>query len=112
MQVAAYDKTQNKMAFFDPSRKQDFLFISGTKVYFSLGHKNADLFLFFFSFISSIIPVVSEHGWYILQMRNLAQNKETPPNGFMCPGGWQVLVEYYDTFAHSNNGKIPQTVPA
>lgn len=34
-QVAAYDKTQNKMAFFDPSRAQDFVFISGTKVSFS-----------------------------------------------------------------------------
>lgn len=33
-QVAAYDKTQMKMAFFDPSRAQDFLFISGTKVKF------------------------------------------------------------------------------
>ena len=32
LQVAAYDKTQGKMAFFDPSRPQDFLFISGTKV--------------------------------------------------------------------------------
>jgi len=31
-QVAAYDKVQKKMAFFDPSRAQDFLFISGTKV--------------------------------------------------------------------------------
>ncbi|KAL5785646.1 hypothetical protein ACOSQ2_008038 [Xanthoceras sorbifolium] len=30
--VAAYDKTQGKMAFFDPSRAQDFLFISGTKM--------------------------------------------------------------------------------
>lgn len=34
MQVAAYDKTQGKMAFFDASRPQDFVFISGTKVYF------------------------------------------------------------------------------
>ncbi|VDD86238.1 unnamed protein product [Enterobius vermicularis] len=30
--VAAYDKKQKKMAFFDPSRKDDFLFISGTKM--------------------------------------------------------------------------------
>ncbi|PSN35865.1 Bifunctional 3'-phosphoadenosine 5'-phosphosulfate synthase [Blattella germanica] len=30
--VAAYDKTKNKMAFFDPQRKQDFEFISGTKM--------------------------------------------------------------------------------
>ncbi|WJZ87173.1 hypothetical protein VitviT2T_006574 [Vitis vinifera] len=74
--VAAYDKTQNKMAFFDPSRAQDFLFISGTK------------------------------------MRTLAKNKENPPDGFMCPGGWEVLVEYYDSLVPSNNGKVPETVPA
>ncbi len=30
--VAAYDKTTSKMAFFDPKRKDDFLFISGTKM--------------------------------------------------------------------------------
>uniref|UniRef100_A0A6V7QSN7 Sulfate adenylyltransferase n=1 Tax=Ananas comosus var. bracteatus TaxID=296719 RepID=A0A6V7QSN7_ANACO len=30
--VAAYDKKQRKMNFFDPSRKDDFLFISGTKM--------------------------------------------------------------------------------
>ncbi|KAF4351665.1 hypothetical protein F8388_024498 [Cannabis sativa] len=76
--VAAYDKTQGKMAFFDPSRHQDFIFISGTK------------------------------------MRTLAKNKENPPEGFMCPGGWQVLVEYYDSLAApAENGKvIPQAVPA
>lgn len=30
--VAAYDKSVNEMAFFDPKRKNDFLFISGTKM--------------------------------------------------------------------------------
>ncbi|VDN03763.1 unnamed protein product [Thelazia callipaeda] len=30
--VAAYDKTQGKMAFFDPSRSDDFIFISGSKM--------------------------------------------------------------------------------
>lgn len=30
--VAAYDKTKKKMAFFEPERKQDFDFISGTKM--------------------------------------------------------------------------------
>uniref|UniRef100_A0A0N5C7E2 APS kinase n=1 Tax=Strongyloides papillosus TaxID=174720 RepID=A0A0N5C7E2_STREA len=30
--VAAYDKKANKMSYFDPSRKDDFLFISGTKM--------------------------------------------------------------------------------
>ncbi|KAH7444870.1 hypothetical protein KP509_02G094800 [Ceratopteris richardii] len=61
--VAAYDKSQNAMAFFDPSRSDDFIFISGTK------------------------------------MRNFAKNGENPPDGFMCPGGWQVLVEYYKSLA-------------
>lgn len=70
--VAAYDKTQGKMAFFDPSRAQDFLFISGTK------------------------------------MRTLAKNKENPPDGFMCPGGWKVLVDYYESLSTSENGKVPQ----
>ncbi|XP_057771519.1 ATP sulfurylase 1, chloroplastic-like [Salvia miltiorrhiza] len=75
--VAAYDKTQSKMAFFDPSRAQDFVFISGTK------------------------------------MRNLAKNRENPPDGFMCPGGWEVLVEYYDSLAPAaSNGKLPQPVAA
>ncbi|GLU08080.1 hypothetical protein SLE2022_250060 [Rubroshorea leprosula] len=74
--VAAYDKTQGKMAFFDPSRAQDFLFISGTK------------------------------------MRTLAKNKENPPDGFMCPGGWKVLVEYYDTMLPAGNGRVPEAVPA
>ena len=30
--VAAYDHTVNKMAFFDPARKSDFDFISGTRM--------------------------------------------------------------------------------
>nr|XP_043623363.1 ATP sulfurylase 1, chloroplastic-like [Erigeron canadensis] len=74
--VAAYDKKQQKMEFFDPSRAQDFLFISGTK------------------------------------MRTLAKNKENPPDGFMCPGGWEVLVEYYDSLAANDTGRIPQPIPA
>ncbi|KAJ7979971.1 ATP sulfurylase [Quillaja saponaria] len=74
--VAAYDKTQGRMAFFDPSRPQDFVFISGTK------------------------------------MRTLARNKENPPDGFMCPGGWKVLVDYYDSLVPAGSEKVPETVPA
>ncbi|KAF8022715.1 hypothetical protein BT93_F0277 [Corymbia citriodora subsp. variegata] len=59
--VAAYDMVEKKMAFFDPSRAKDFLFISGTK------------------------------------MRTFARNGENPPDGFMCPGGWEVLVKYYES---------------
>ncbi|XP_022941299.1 ATP sulfurylase 2 [Cucurbita moschata] len=57
--VAAYDTVAKEMAFFDPSRAKDFLFISGTK------------------------------------MRTFARTGENPPDGFMCPGGWKVLVNYY-----------------
>ncbi|CAL5383478.1 unnamed protein product [Camellia sinensis] len=57
--VAAYDTVEKRMAFFEPSRAKDFLFISGTK------------------------------------MRTYARNGENPPDGFMCPGGWEVLVKYY-----------------
>ncbi|KAK1419256.1 hypothetical protein QVD17_28420 [Tagetes erecta] len=74
--VAAYDKTQQKMEFFDPSRPQDFVFISGTK------------------------------------MRTLAKNKENPPDGFMCPGGWEVLVEYYESLAANDSGRVPEPIPA
>ncbi|KAM3393788.1 hypothetical protein P3S68_002789 [Capsicum galapagoense] len=73
--VAAYDKTKNGMAFFDPSRPQDFIFISGTK------------------------------------MRTLAKNKESPPDGFMCPGGWKVLVEYYDNLDQDENDSVSEPVP-
>ncbi|XP_051127749.1 ATP sulfurylase 1, chloroplastic-like [Andrographis paniculata] len=74
--VAAYDKTQGKMAFFDPSRPQDFVFISGTK------------------------------------MRTLAKNGENPPDGFMCPGGWEVLVEYYSSLAApAENGRVADPIP-
>lgn len=45
-------------------------------------------------------------------MRTLARNKESPPDGFMCPGGWNVLVEYYDSLVLSSNGKVPEAVPA
>nr|GME20101.1 ATP sulfurylase 2 [Ipomoea batatas] len=59
--VAAYDTVAKEMAFFDPSRAKDFLFISGTK------------------------------------MRTYARTGENPPNGFMCPQGWKVLVKYYES---------------
>ncbi|KAF8406547.1 hypothetical protein HHK36_008635 [Tetracentron sinense] len=66
--VAAYDTVEKKMAFFDPSRAKDFLFISGTK------------------------------------MRTYARNGENPPDGFMCPGGWQVLVKYYGSLQSEEAG--------
>ncbi|KAI3467653.1 hypothetical protein Pfo_024316 [Paulownia fortunei] len=73
--VAAYDTVAKKMAFFDPSRAKDFLFISGTK------------------------------------MRTYARNGENPPDGFMCPGGWEVLVRYYESL-QAEDSTQKQTVHA
>ena len=58
-QVAAYDKTQGKMAFFDPSRPQDFLFISGTKVNSLL--PNTNLTLLHFSWFTYKIILSDAH---------------------------------------------------
>jgi len=30
-------------------------------------------------------------------MRTYARNGDNPPDGFMCPGGWEVLVKYYES---------------
>ncbi|KAI0210749.1 Bifunctional 3'-phosphoadenosine 5'-phosphosulfate synthase [Lamellibrachia satsuma] len=57
--VAAYNLKKKQMDFYNPEKKDDFLFISGTK------------------------------------MRKLARDGETPPEGFMAPRAWSVLVDYY-----------------
>ena len=64
--VAAYDKKAQTMAFFDPQRKADFDFISGTR------------------------------------MRTLARTGELPPDGFMAPGAWRVLADYYKNLTEQN----------
>ena len=46
-------------------------------------------------------------------MRTLAKNRESPPDGFMCPGGWKVLVEYYDSLVPSEgSSKLREPVAA
>lgn len=106
------------MAFFDPSRPQDFLFISGTKVTVNCPPLYSSVLEFLFSktvvcYLCNVLslkkPLCMNTFLFIsLQMRALAKNKENPPDGFMCPGGWKVLVEYYDSLASSDNGKVPQ----
>ncbi|KAG6783705.1 hypothetical protein POTOM_009371 [Populus tomentosa] len=78
--VAAYDTVAKKMAFFDPSRSKEFLFISGTKVLYSW-------FKMWKFALKNLLK---------LPMRTYARNGENPPDGFMCPGGWEVLVKYYE----------------
>lgn len=46
--------------------------------FFGPGSKNED-----FDFVSGS------------RMRELAKNKQDPPQGFMSKGGWEVLAEYY-----------------
>lgn len=46
-------------------------------------------------------------------MRTLAKNRVNPPDGFMCPGGWKVLVEYYDSLVLSEgSSKLHEPVAA
>uniref|UniRef100_A0A8C5I1R8 Bifunctional 3'-phosphoadenosine 5'-phosphosulfate synthase 2-like n=1 Tax=Gouania willdenowi TaxID=441366 RepID=A0A8C5I1R8_GOUWI len=59
--VAAYNKAKKAMDFFDPENRDNFEFISGTK------------------------------------MRNMARSGQNPPDGFMAPSAWKVLVEYYSS---------------
>lgn len=60
--VAAYNKVSKSMEIYDPSKKDEFIFISGTK------------------------------------MRNLAKKGIEPPEGFMVPSGWKIMVDYYQSF--------------
>jgi len=34
-------------------------------------------------------------------MRTYARTGENPPDGFMCPSGWNVLVKYYESLQES-----------
>jgi len=61
--VAAYNKVKKAMDFFDPEKKEDFEFISGTK------------------------------------MRGLARSGQNPPDGFMAPKAWKIMVEFYQSQA-------------
>ncbi|KAF8405355.1 hypothetical protein HHK36_010259 [Tetracentron sinense] len=41
------------------------------------------------------------------KMRTYARTGENPPDGFMCPGGWQVLVKYYESKQAEEAGQQP-----
>lgn len=46
------------------------------------------------------------------QMRTFARSGENPPDGFMCPGGWEVLVNYYKSLQAEETSQPPAVVPA
>ena len=59
--VAAYNTKLKKMDFYDPEKKDQFDFISGTR------------------------------------MRKLAREGHNPPDGFMPPKAWKILMEFYQS---------------
>lgn len=48
----------------------------------------------------------------ILQMRTYARTGENPPDGFMCPGGWEVLVKYYESLQAQDASQISPVLTA
>ena len=64
--VAAYNTRKRAMDFFDPQKREDFEFISGTK------------------------------------MRKMAREGISPPDGFMAPEAWQIMVEFYQSLVENN----------
>lgn len=43
-------------------------------------------------------------------MRTYARTGENPPDGFMCPGGWKVLVKYYESLQAEEATQQPAAV--
>lgn len=45
------------------------------------------------------------------QMRSYAKSGENPPDGFMCPSGWKVLVNYYESVQTEEASQQPVLSP-
>ena len=84
--VAAYNKLKQAMDFFDPEKKDDFLFISGTKMR-ALARAGACNV-----FSDELLPLFL---YYILF--NVIFAGDTPPPGFMAPSAWKIMVDYYQS---------------
>lgn len=94
--VAAYNKVKKAMDFFDPEKKDDFIFISGTiNLVFSLpAYAYLTDHLYVYIYIQYCLYLGTK-------MRGLARNGETPPDGFMAPKAWQIMVDYYQSITKS-----------
>ncbi|XP_043713595.1 ATP sulfurylase 2-like isoform X2 [Telopea speciosissima] len=46
------------------------------------------------------------------KMRTYARNGKNPPDGFMCPGGWKVLVNYYESLQAEEASQPPAVLSA
>lgn len=51
--------------------------------------------------------VASNTAYLLFQMRTYAKTGEYPPDGFMCPGGWKVLVNYYENLQPEETSPQP-----
>ena len=45
-------------------------------------------------------------------MRAYAKSGENPPDGFMCPSGWKVLVKYYESLPTEEQSQQPAVLSA
>lgn len=44
------------------------------------------------------------------KMRGMARSGQTPPDGFMAPTAWEVLVEFYQSQGETNKQTTGTTV--
>lgn len=82
--VAAYDVKNKKMTFFDPTRKDEFDFISGTKM--------RSNYLFFCSIVEFVFTS--------FVFTEFARTGEDPPDGFMTPKAWKIISDYYQSLTN------------
>ncbi len=84
--VAAYNKTLKRMDYFDPANKDDFEFISGTKMRSKYSGTYPSC-----KFVFGSILIFSS------AISALARSGQQPPDGFMAPKAWKVLVNFYQS---------------
>ena len=85
--VAAYNKKKHRMDFYDPENQEDYEFISGVCMHVCLCMYRTYIYN---PPLSLPLPPGTK-------MRRLARSGETPPDGFMAPGAWKVLSEFYQS---------------
>ncbi|XP_043709364.1 ATP sulfurylase 2-like isoform X2 [Telopea speciosissima] len=62
--------------------------------------------------VLSMAPGLEKLNILPFRMRTYARNGENPPDGFMCPGGWKVLVNYYESLQAEEAGQSPAVLSA
>ena len=94
------------------SGKEDGLLWSFTQSRFSVHLRNkggliSSHHICYIRFCRSDDYTYSQISLHMNQMRTFAKNGENPPDGFMCPGGWKVLVDYYNSLQAEEVTPVP-----